>query len=74
MIINGKDYKPFVRVFNDEHYSSMIVGRRGASPIPHRGNKVVALDEVLELIKDGDVISYPHYYRTGDKTLERSKS
>lgn len=70
MIINGKDYKPFVRAFNDEHYSSMIVGKRGASPIPHRRNKVATIDEVLELIKDGDVISYPHYYRAGDKALE----
>jgi len=45
MIISGKDYKPFVRAFNDEHYSSMIVGKRGASPIPHRRNKVVAIDD-----------------------------
>ena len=70
MQFNGKDYKPFTSAFGDADYASRIVGRRGASPIPHRKNKVTTLDAVMELIQDGDVISYPHYYRTGDKGLE----
>ncbi|MFA8301286.1 MAG: citrate lyase subunit alpha [Hyphomicrobiales bacterium] len=60
----------FKGAFNNADYRSKIVGRRGASPIPHRHLKVTSIDEVMEVIQDGDTISYPHYYRTGDKGLE----
>lgn len=68
--INDKVYQPFKSAFNDESYASYIVGRRGASPIPHRRRKVTTLDRVIDLLQDGDVISYPHYYRAGDKGLQ----
>jgi citrate lyase subunit alpha/citrate CoA-transferase len=29
------------------------------------------MDRVMEVIEDGDVISYPHYYRLGDRGLEQ---
>ncbi|MFZ5981639.1 MAG: citrate lyase subunit alpha, partial [Candidatus Zixiibacteriota bacterium] len=45
-------------------------GQTIAPRIPHRQNKVTTLDRVMEVINDGDTISYPHYYRTGDKGLE----
>jgi len=70
MIVHGKDYKPFVSAFNDETYSSTIVAKRGASPIPCGKSKVVTLESVIEIIQDGDTISYPHYYRMGDKGLK----
>jgi len=67
---NGRDYQPFQSAFNNSDYSSSIIGRRGASPIPHRCDKTATLDAVMDLIKDGDAISYPHYYRMGDKGLQ----
>ena len=70
MQFNGREYKPFAGAFNTPEYASTLVARRGAAPIPHRGNKVTTLDAVMELIQDGDTISYPHYYRTGDKGLQ----
>lgn len=69
MKINDKDYTWFQSAFNDSHYSSRIMGRRGASPIPTGKSKVTSLDQVMDLIHDGDTISYPHYYRLGDKGL-----
>jgi len=70
MEFNGKDYKPFNGAFNDAAYASTIVSKKGAGPIPHRGSKVCTLDAVMDFIQDGDVISYPHYYRTGDVGLK----
>ena len=70
MIFNGKTYEPFRTAFNDKTYSNRFVGQRIASRIPHRKNKVVSLDQVIELLVDGDTISYPHYYRTGDCGLK----
>jgi len=69
MQYNSKKYEPFTSAFNDKTYTGRLVGRRITSRIPHRANKVVTLDKVMELISDGDTISYPHYYRTGDKGL-----
>jgi len=66
----GKEYKPYNGAFNNENYSTTLVERKGSSPIPHRSNKVTTIDEVMEVIEDGDTISYPHYYRTGDKGLQ----
>ncbi|MCK5145729.1 hypothetical protein KAR48_03175 [bacterium] len=70
MEFNGKKYHSFVSAFNDVDFASHVVGRKGATPIPHRGSKIVSLDAVMEIINDGDMISYPHYYRTGDHGLE----
>ncbi|MDH4157873.1 MAG: hypothetical protein OEW00_11420 [candidate division Zixibacteria bacterium] len=70
MIFNGKDYEPFSTAFPTRAFSGRLVGKRITSRIPHRQSKVVALDQVMEVIENGDTISYPHYYRTGDKGLE----
>lgn len=70
MIYNDKTYEPFDGAFSDRMYSGRLVGRRITSKIPHRANKVVSLDTVMEIIRDGDTISYPHYYRTGDQGLK----
>jgi len=70
MIINGREYKPFVSAFNPAPQTGRFVGRKVAEHIPHRHNKVTTLDAVMEVIQDGDVISYPHYYRTGDVGLK----
>ena len=70
MQINGRTYKPFVSAFNPAPQTGRFVGRLVAQHIPHRRSKVTSLDAVMELIHDGDTISYPHYYRTGDVGLK----
>ncbi|MCP4567250.1 MAG: hypothetical protein GY841_06695 [FCB group bacterium] len=69
MNFNGKEYKPFTSAFSPEVQEGRFIGRKVASRIPRRQNKVTNLDAVMELIDDGDMISYPHYYRTGDNGL-----
>ena len=70
MNFNGKEYEPFSSAFNDKEYNSRFGGQTHSRKIPHRKNKVVTLDQVMEVIEDGDTISYPHYYRTGDMGLK----
>lgn len=70
MKINNHTYKPFVSAFDPAPQIGRFVGRRVADRIPHRQSKVTSLDAVMELIQDGDTISYPHYYRTGDTGLK----
>ena len=69
MKFNNKKYEPFASAFSEKKFTGRLVGRPIAGRIPHRQNKVVTLDAVMEIIKDGDTISYPHYYRTGDHGL-----
>ena len=69
MKINGKEYKKFTAAFSSEARTGRFTGRRVAASIPHRESKVTTLDAVMEYIDNGDVISYPHYYRTGDNGL-----
>jgi len=70
MIINGREYKDFGGAFNPAPRTGRFVGRKVVERIPNRKNKVTTLDAVMEYINDGDVISYPHYYRTGDMGLK----
>lgn len=70
MKINAHDYKPFVSAFDPAPQTGRFIGRPVAARIPHRQSKVTTLDAVMDLIKDGDTISYPHYYRTGDTGLK----
>ena len=70
MIFNGHEYRPFEGAFSDRPYYERMIGRQVTHRIPHRKNKVTTLDEVMQVIRDGDTISYPHYYRLGDKGLE----
>ena len=69
MTINGREYKDFGGAFNPAPRTGRFVGRKVVERIPHRKNKVTTLDAVMVYINDGDVISYPHYYRTGDRGL-----
>ncbi|MBD3258081.1 hypothetical protein GF377_06575 [candidate division GN15 bacterium] len=69
-VFNGKTYQPFAGAFNDRVYDERLLGRRHARRIPHRHNKLTTLDAVMDVINDGDTISYPHYYRTGDNGLK----
>ncbi len=70
MTFNGKEYQPFEKAFSERAYSGRLVGHSIARRIPHRKNKTTTLDQVMEVIADGDTISYPHYYRTGDNGLK----
>ncbi|HPI32979.1 MAG TPA: citrate lyase subunit alpha, partial [candidate division Zixibacteria bacterium] len=69
MKFNGREYQPFEGAFPQRTYDERFTGRRHVRTIPHRRDKVTTLDAVMEVIRDGDTISYPHYYRTGDKGL-----
>ncbi len=70
MNFNGKEYEPFSKAFNDKSYEGRLVGCPHVNSIPLRRNKVTSLDQVMDVISDGDTISYPHYYRTGDRGLQ----
>ncbi len=71
MKYNDKVYLPFKSAFNEPERPHPIVERRSASPFPRGRSKVTRLDSVMDLIRDGDTISYPHYYRTGDLGLKQ---
>ena len=70
IIYNGKTYTPYEGAFPNRPYNERMVGRQVTRTIPRRRNKVTDLDQVMEVIVDGDTISYPHYYRTGDNGLK----
>ncbi len=70
MIINGREYKDFVSAFDPESRTGRFTGRKVVERIPHKKNKVTTIDAVMEYIENGDTISYPHYYRTGDNGLK----
>ena len=70
LTFNGHTYRPFEGAFSDRTYNERTLGRPVAHTIPHRQSKVTTLDAVIELLHDGDTISYPHYYRLGDKGLQ----
>jgi len=70
MIYNGKTYTPFEGAFSNKVFEERMVGRQVTRQIPRRKNKVTTLDAVMDVINDGDTISYPHYYRTGDNGLK----
>jgi citrate lyase subunit alpha/citrate CoA-transferase len=68
-IVNGRRKRPYHQAF-DPHYAETWTGRPGKAR-QHRGeDKTVTLEQVIELLEDGDTISYPHYYREGDHCLE----
>src|SRR6056297_2036122 len=67
--VNGKKKKPFKEAFDPE-YNDPLAGRPGNASMHTGKSKVTTLDKVMELIEDGDTISYPHYYRLGDVCLK----
>ncbi len=67
--INGRKKKPFKEAFDPE-YRDPLAGRPGKASMHTGKSKVTTLDNVMELIDDGDTISYPHYYRLGDVCLK----
>jgi citrate lyase subunit alpha/citrate CoA-transferase len=67
--VNGAVKKPYRQAY-DPDYSDPIAGRPGRSRMRDGRSKVTTLDEVVSLLSDGDWISYPHYYRTGDVCLK----
>ena len=70
MIYNNKKYSKFTEAFPKQELSGRLIGRSITKHIPNRKDKTVSLDTVMEIIQDGDTISYPHYYRTGDYGLQ----
>ncbi len=70
MIYNNKKYELFTEAFPKQELSGRLTGRSITKHIPNRNDKTATLDMVMEVISDGDTISYPHYYRTGDCGLQ----
>ena len=70
MIYNNKKYELFTEAFPKQELSGRFVGRSVTKRIVNRKDKTTTLDAVMEVIQDGDTISYPHYYRTGDCGLQ----
>mgnify|MGYP001287640368 CR=1 FL=1 len=68
-LVNGKQKRPFQQAF-DPAYSDRWAGRPGNARQHRGGDKTATLDEVIDILEDGDTISYPHYYRLGDTCLE----
>jgi citrate lyase subunit alpha/citrate CoA-transferase len=66
--VNGREKKTYREAY-DPQYSEELAGRPGKASMHSGESKVTTLDEVMELIEDGDTISYPHYYRLGDRCL-----
>ena len=67
--VNGREKKPFAAAFDPE-FNDTYAAPPGRARIRHGESKVRSLDEVIEILADGDTISYPHYYRMGDTCLE----
>ncbi len=67
--VNGKKKIPYREAFDPE-YSESLAGRPGKTRMRTGESKVTTLDQVIDLISDGDTISYPHYYRLGDVCLK----
>ncbi len=67
--VNGREKRPFVAAF-DPGFADSYSARPGQARMRHGESKVRSLDEVIEILADGDTISYPHYYRMGDTCLE----
>jgi citrate lyase subunit alpha/citrate CoA-transferase len=67
--VNRRAKKPYRQAFDPE-YAETWSGRPGKSSIHHGESKVVDLDQVIDILQDGDMISYPHYYRLGDVCLK----
>jgi citrate lyase subunit alpha/citrate CoA-transferase len=70
MKFNGKDYAAFKAARTEKYFSSSIVSRKIQTSIPPGMSKITTIDQVMDLIADGDTISYPHYYRLGDHGLK----
>jgi citrate lyase subunit alpha/citrate CoA-transferase len=67
--VNGKTKKPYKELY-DPNYSEPYAGRPGKTRMYAGKSKMTTLDSIMELIEDGDTISYPHYYRLGDVCLK----
>ncbi len=68
-VVNGRPRRPFVAAYDPE-FRPTWAGGAGVGRAFDGSSKVTTLDRVLDLIEDGDWISYPHYYRTGDVCLQ----
>jgi citrate lyase subunit alpha/citrate CoA-transferase len=68
-VVNGVKKRPYTQAY-DPSYEDPWAGRPGRAKIRHGESKIRALDDVVSILKDGDWISYPHYYREGDHCLK----
>ena len=67
--VNGREKRPYREAF-DPSFSPSYAARPGRARMRHGESKLRPLDDVIELLEEGDTISYPHYYRLGDTCLE----
>ena len=69
--VYGKTCPLYREAWDSQMLPEKRVGRRPLDRIPRGGSKLTTLEEVLEALPSGGVVSYPHYYRTGDRGLEQ---
>lgn len=69
-LVNGRPKRPFAAAYDPE-FRPAWAGRPGRGHAFDGSSKVTTLDRALDVLVDGDWISYPHYYRTGDVCLQR---
>ncbi|MBN2072249.1 MAG: hypothetical protein JW814_12415 [Candidatus Krumholzibacteriota bacterium] len=67
--VNGVAKKAYKEAY-DPGYNDPLAGRPGNARMRDGQSKVTTLDDVVDLIDNGDWISYPHYYRLGDHGLK----
>ncbi|MBU8920451.1 MAG: hypothetical protein KOO63_01205 [Bacteroidales bacterium] len=67
--VNGVDKRPYASAF-DQDYQESWAGRPGRARMHSGKSKLTTLDKVVDLLEEGDWISYPHYYRLGDVCLK----
>jgi citrate lyase subunit alpha/citrate CoA-transferase len=68
-VVNGRRKRPYHQAF-DPGYIEKWAGRPGQARQRRGDNKTVTLEQVIAVLENGDTISYPHYYRQGDRCLE----
>ncbi len=67
--VNGVKKKAYKEAF-DPDYNEPWAGRPGRAGMHSGKSKITSLDSIIDLLEDGDWISYPHYYRLGDVCLK----
>ena len=69
--IGGRDFRPFAGCF-----AEMPEEATHAARIPRRpfdgSSKVTTFESAFDVVRDGDAVSFPHYYRTGGDRFLRA--
>jgi citrate lyase subunit alpha/citrate CoA-transferase len=62
--IAGRDFRPFAGAFAEMPEEATHPARVPRRPFGG-ASKLAAFEDVFDVVRDGDAVSFPHYYRTG---------